>query len=108
MLETLARASLVLALLLPACGSTDHPEGVPTGAPSVPPATGCVDGQIRECRIMLAIREGYSDCISGKQRCVSGGWTECLTDKVFTETVSDAGLDARGDAAAAISDASSD
>lgn len=92
-------STLAAAVAVAACGSdAERPQTAGGGAPPVPTATRCVDGQMRECKITVAVREGYVDCLEGKQRCVGGGWSTCQSLKELDAGSSSEGpLDAAGD-----------
>ncbi|MBI2391659.1 MAG: hypothetical protein HYV09_18870 [Deltaproteobacteria bacterium] len=100
-MRSLVRTALLLSALFAtiACGGEDaRPQGTGGGAPPVPTASKCVDGQMRECKITVAVREGYVDCIEGKQRCLGGGWAACQSLKELDAGASPEGpLDAGGD-----------
>ena len=99
----LSRVGLVLGLLLTACGSAEErAETVGGGATPTPQPAACTDGQERECRIIVAVREGYSDCVVGSQVCVASAWSACTmkTEKV----ISDAGASETEPATDAASD----
>lgn len=101
MTTLLARAALVLGLLAVGCGGADErSETIGGGATPTPQPAACTAGQERECRIVVAERKGYSDCVLGAQVCVGGAWSACTvtTSKVVTdagaaETATDASAD---------------
>lgn len=108
MQHAFARALLVLGLVLVGCGSDDERSATLPGGgagPTPQPSGACVEGQVRECRIVVAVREGYSDCVLGSQTCVGTTWTACVTKAMSSG--GDAGAEVAADVTPA-SDAASD
>lgn len=103
MQHVFARVLLALGLVLVGCGSEDeHSATLPGGGTPTPQPNGaCVEGQVRECRIIVAVRNGYSDCVLGSQTCVGTSWAPCVTKAMSSgDAMVDAPVEVISDAAA--------
>lgn len=48
------------------------------GAPPMPQAGPCEEGEQRECSIVIHQASGVKSCFTGVEFCVDGEWSDCL------------------------------
>jgi hypothetical protein len=58
--------------------SSDRPDANGGGnVGPVDPDRCSVEGQVKECHLLVSVNDGVRSCLTGKQTCRGGGWTAC-------------------------------
>jgi hypothetical protein len=82
--SAVALCALLAVFMACGCGGADEDVDAPVRlvteserAP-IPASAACEDGETRECRITLNVRDGTITCTTGIEECSGGAWGECF------------------------------